>query len=536
MNAQASTQYTPTGAHPRGRRARRRLLAAPLAALALLCVAAPRASSRSWMPVVMRIVRSLGALALLAALCLAIGVSSASAAAVVNTIPVGKSPWGVSSDGTHVWVANWGDDAVSEIDASTGTVVKTIPVGSNPEGVSSDGSHVWVANWGDGTVSEIDASTGTVVNTIPVGNSNPYFDGEPVGVSSDGTHVWVANWHDGSVSEIDASTGAVVNTIDFGGSPDGVSSDGTHVWVTNWNGGGAGLVSEIDASTGTVVNTIPVGTGAVGVSSDRTHVWATNEGDDAVSEIDASTGTVVNTITPDHEPPAGPHGVSSDGTHVWVTIAGDDAVSEIDASTGTVVNTIPVGTDPVGVSSDGSHVWVTNHDADTVSEIQISAAPATPRPCASRQLVISLGTLSAALGHLALPIRFRDRGGTCSLRGFPRVDGLSPSGRVIIRAKRTLKGYFGRWRIATITLKNGQTASALLEGGDPAIFPRPPRSSRSLHITPPNASHSVWRRTSYPLCYLTVHPVVAGRNGGGAGGVAQARRAGQESDNPRPGS
>ena len=43
---------------------------------------------------------------MLAAVWLAIGVSSASAAAVVNTIPVGSEPVGVSSDGTHVWVAN----------------------------------------------------------------------------------------------------------------------------------------------------------------------------------------------------------------------------------------------------------------------------------------------------------------------------------------------------------------------------------------------------------------------------------------------
>jgi Protein of unknown function (DUF4232) len=162
-----------------------------------------------------------------------------------------------------------------------------------------------------------------------------------------------------------------------------------------------------------------------------------------------------------------------------------------------------------------------NPPANVVKVFKVSRAapPASaklPHPCASRQLVISLGKLSAGLGHLAVPIRFHDRGGTCSLRGFPRVDGLSASGRVIIRAKRALKGYFGRWRIATITLKNGQTASALLEGLDPAFFSRHPRSSRSLRITPPNASHSVWRRTSYPLCYLAIHPVVAGRNGGGA--------------------
>jgi Protein of unknown function (DUF4232) len=152
----------------------------------------------------------------------------------------------------------------------------------------------------------------------------------------------------------------------------------------------------------------------------------------------------------------------------------------------------------------------------TVVVVQESSAGVVASPCASRQLVISLGTLSAGLGHLALPIRFHDRGGTCSLRGFPRVDGLSASGRVIIRAKRALKGYYGRWRIATITLRNGQFASALLEGLDPAFFSPRPRSSRSFGITPPNASHSVQRRTNYPLSYLTIHPVVAGRTGGGA--------------------
>ena len=70
------------------------------------------------------------------------------AAAVVNTIGVGSSPVGVSSDGTHVWVSNEGGGTVTELDASTGAVVQTIGVGSAPDGVSSDGTHVWVANYG----------------------------------------------------------------------------------------------------------------------------------------------------------------------------------------------------------------------------------------------------------------------------------------------------------------------------------------------------------------------------------------------------
>ena len=40
------------------------------------------------------------------------------------------------------------EDTVSEIEASSGTVIRTIPVGSGPHGVSSDGTHVWVANEG----------------------------------------------------------------------------------------------------------------------------------------------------------------------------------------------------------------------------------------------------------------------------------------------------------------------------------------------------------------------------------------------------
>ena len=76
------------------------------------------------------------------------GAPSASAASVVKTIAVGTEPDGISSDGTHVWVANAISDTVTELNASTGAVVQTIAVGNSPYGVSSDGTHVWVANDG----------------------------------------------------------------------------------------------------------------------------------------------------------------------------------------------------------------------------------------------------------------------------------------------------------------------------------------------------------------------------------------------------
>ena len=162
----------------------------------------------------------------------------ASSGTVIRTIPVGSGPVGVSSDGTHVWVANEVGHTVGEIEASSGTLMRTIPVGYDPERVSSDGTHVWVTEdtiEDEATVTEIEASSGTVIRTIPVGY------GESGGVSSDGSHVWVANYVEPTVTEIEASSGTVIRRIPVG-SPAGVSSDGSHVWVANY---GEGTLSEI---------------------------------------------------------------------------------------------------------------------------------------------------------------------------------------------------------------------------------------------------------------------------------------------------
>jgi DNA-binding beta-propeller fold protein YncE len=54
-----------------------------------------------------------------------VGVSSAGTAGIIRTIDVGSEPRGASSDGTHVWVANFSEGTVSEIEASSGTVISS---------------------------------------------------------------------------------------------------------------------------------------------------------------------------------------------------------------------------------------------------------------------------------------------------------------------------------------------------------------------------------------------------------------------------
>ena len=56
-----------------------------------------------------------------------------------------------------MWVANFYGNSVTELDAATGTLVKVFTGPhyrfSQPRAITSDGTDVWVANFGDDSVS-----------------------------------------------------------------------------------------------------------------------------------------------------------------------------------------------------------------------------------------------------------------------------------------------------------------------------------------------------------------------------------------------
>ena len=79
---------------------------------------------------------------------------------VLDGFAVPGNPYGVCSDGTHVWATDRVNSQVVIIDPSNGTVLGTVPVGPDPLMISSDGTHVWVTNWDNGagtTVTELSA-------------------------------------------------------------------------------------------------------------------------------------------------------------------------------------------------------------------------------------------------------------------------------------------------------------------------------------------------------------------------------------------
>lgn len=134
--------------------------------------------------------------------------------------------------------------------------------------------------------------------------------------------------------------------------------------------------------------------------------------------------------------------------------------------------------------------------------------------CATKQLRITISAVPGGADHLGAAVRFANRGTRCTLRGYPDLAGVTASGRLVVRARRTRDGYLGgAKKIKKVVVDHGQTASALYEGLD---GPPPGHACPKygyVRITPPGDRHSVHLRDGRGLCSPEIHPVIAGRTG-----------------------
>jgi len=136
----------------------------------------------------------------------------------------GLGPSAIAVGNGAVWIANSGDNTVSQILPATASAVKTITVGRQPSGIAVGDGAVWVTNRGDDSVTRIDL--GSLSETaIPVGHG-------PAGIALGLGSVWVVNSDDGTVSRIDPVRRSVVKTIALGARPVGVVASDGRVWVS----------------------------------------------------------------------------------------------------------------------------------------------------------------------------------------------------------------------------------------------------------------------------------------------------------------
>ena len=249
-------------------------------------------------------------------------------------------PNGIVSGAGAVWVTDSADDLLLRVD-SAGQVIDRIPVGRGPAGVTVADGEVWVANQLDGTVSEVNPGAGTQVAVITAGIG-------PSAIASGYGSVWVANVTSDTLSRIDAATGEV-STIPLDSAPTGIAVGAGAVWVTSQE---TGELLRVDPADDRPSQVIAIGPGLDGLAVGAGSIWAADTGG-TVTRFDPRTGKV-QTIRVG----GAPAGVAFANGAVWVANSLSGTVSRIDPATG-ATQLVHLGNEPTDLAAAGNHVWAT---------------------------------------------------------------------------------------------------------------------------------------------------------------------------------
>jgi sugar lactone lactonase YvrE len=340
-------------------------------------------------------------------------------------------PQGITTDGTHLYVADTYNHKIRKIVIATG-VVTTLAgaLGADgtgaaasfnePQGITTDGTHLFVADTGNYKIRKIEIATG-VVTTLAGNEAQGFFDGTgvaasffgPQGITTDGTHLYIADV--ALIRKIEIATG-VVTTLAGNGSygstdgvgaaasfnrPQGITTDGTHLYVADT---GSSKIRKIEMATGVVTTLAGSGSfgsvdgtgaaasfnGPTGITNDGTHLYVTDSR--RIRKIEIATGVVTTLAGSNSSGSADgtgaaasfyyPRGITNDGTHLYV--ADSNRIRKIEIATGVVTTLAGSGsngsTDGVGaaasfygpadITTDGFSLFVTDTENSTIRKIE----------------------------------------------------------------------------------------------------------------------------------------------------------------------
>jgi hypothetical protein len=243
-----------------------------------------------------------------------------------------SSPQGITTDGTNLYVVDNGNHLIRKVVISTGAVTTVAGTGSSgsangtgtsasfssPQGITTDGTNLYVADYGNHLIRKIVISTGAVTTVAGTGSSgsangtgtSASFN-TPTGVTTDGTNLYVSDSDNHLIRKIVISTGAVTTVAGTGSSgsangtgtsasisqPYEITTDGTNLYVAEY---GNYLIRKIVISTGvvtTVAGTVSggsangTGTSAsfsfpMGITNDGTNLYVADMGNDLIRKIE----------------------------------------------------------------------------------------------------------------------------------------------------------------------------------------------------------------------------------------------------------
>jgi hypothetical protein len=296
------------------------------------------------------------------------------------------TPYGITTDGTSLFVADTGNSTIRKIDIASGLVstltgsagvpgstdgTGTAALFQAPCGITTDGTNLYVADTGNNTIRKVVISTGEVTTLAGIAGVPGSTDGTgtaatfhtPYGIVTDGPSIFVADTGNNTIRSIDIASGAV-NTF----------------------AGSAGISGSTDATGTAALFNHPAG-----ITLNGSIVYVADTGNNTIRVIDRSTGVVATVLgsagIPGSTDGTGgaalfnhPTGVIVDGTLVYVVDTGNNTIRTVVISSRVVTTLAGLAgasgsTDatgavarfyrPVGITSYGSNLYV----ADTLNSM-----------------------------------------------------------------------------------------------------------------------------------------------------------------------
>ena len=297
-----------------------------------------------------------------------------------------RNPWGITTDGTNLYVADKDNHLIRQIVIATGvvtTVAGTADNGSSngtgtaasfyePLGITTDETNLYVVDSKNSLIRKIVISTGVVTTLAGTGSSgssngtgtSASFN-QPSGITTDGTNLFLAEHNNNLIRKIVISTGVVTTLAGTGSAgsangtgtsasfnnPYGITTDGTNLYVSDTYNH---LIRKIVISTG-VVTTL-AGTGSSGSAN--------------------GTGTSASFYKP--------YRITTDGTNLYVGDTFNHLIRQIVISTGVVTTLAGTGSsgtangtgtsasfnNPIGITTDGINLYVVDYGYSRIRQIE----------------------------------------------------------------------------------------------------------------------------------------------------------------------
>ncbi len=362
---------------------------------------------------------------------------------VTQTIVIGSAPAPVGSQmggslqgGSAIGntgIANAATSTLAGAPIASGTAdgVKSAARFYQPWGLTTDGINLYVADAGNNTIRKTAIATGEVTTLAGSPGTPGALDGTgssakfsfPIAVATDGTSLYVADSGNNTIRKVTIATGQVTTLAGkagVSGSLDGtgasaqfsylsdITTDGTNLYVLDAN-----AIRMVTIATGQVTTLAGVastagyadGTGSAarfnypaGITTDGTSLYV-SDGGNTIRKVAIATGAVTtiagtNGITGSADGTGSaaqfniPYGLATDGTNLYIADSGNTvrklalatgAVTTIAGKAGVSGSADGIGASaqfngPTGVTTDGTSLYVTDYFNNTVRQIASSNA------------------------------------------------------------------------------------------------------------------------------------------------------------------